>query len=89
MTCFHIPTLPTVPATGPNCVTYYYTYSYPYYPYPYPYPSQYPDVVVHTQTQTPHKCPVCEGRGKVEKGFYDNDELTCRSCLGLGVIWHY
>lgn len=46
---------------------------------------------------SPHKCPVCSGRGTVPAGFYmaHNNEFTssgtapekCRSCLGTGVIW--
>lgn len=36
------------------------------------------------------KCPVCEGRGLVEGGFYFGspgfDKEQCRSCVGRGVI---
>ena len=45
---------------------------------------------------TPHRCPVCDGRGSVPRGFYMT-YLTgsstsampevCRSCAGLGVLW--
>ena len=37
----------------------------------------------------PYLCPICEGRGKVPKGFYpDNtEETTCRTCKGDGVLW--
>ena len=44
----------------------------------------------------PLRCPVCEGRGTVPKNFYscvhniktyDTTEMTCRACLGTGVIW--
>lgn len=39
---------------------------------------------------TPHKCPVCEGRG-----FHSNDDLRpvdepalkCHACNGKGVVW--
>src|SRR5208282_6077669 len=41
---------------------------------------------------TPHKCPVCNGRGKVPAGFYgdqgtDVSEPPCRSCHGSGLVW--
>ena len=46
----------------------------------------------------PHKCPVCNGRGLVPKGFYQtqagyivSDDITneqCRSCNGTGIVWH-
>jgi len=44
-------------------------------------------------------CPICGGKGKVIKGFYDNvqvDSTTsanfleteeCRACKGLGIVW--
>lgn len=36
------------------------------------------------------KCPVCKGRGMVEKGFYPDDETTeypeCRACDGKGIV---
>src|SRR5208283_3367950 len=40
----------------------------------------------------PHKCPVCNGRGKVPAGFYgdkgiDASESPCRSCHGSGLVW--
>lgn len=45
-------------------------------------------------TETPHKCPVCGGRGWVPPGFYapsgsitNTSSETCRSCDGKGVIW--
>ncbi len=43
---------------------------------------------------TPHKCPVCFGKGKVPVGFYgdqgsDASEPQCRSCHGQGVLWDY
>ena len=46
-----------------------------------------------------HICPICSGRCKVIKGFYDNvqnDLMTsttlleteeCRTCKGLGIVW--
>ena len=41
-----------------------------------------------------HKCPVCEGRGEVQAGFYGGfgaltsvSPETCRTCNGKGVIW--
>jgi DnaJ-class molecular chaperone len=47
-------------------------------------------------TLTPHVCPICGGRGKVAKGFYDGVGLqisttdttpeTCRACGGRGII---
>lgn len=46
---------------------------------------------------TPHKCPVCVGRGEVPVGFYGDplastslsDDTTCRSCKGSGVLWGF
>jgi DnaJ-class molecular chaperone len=42
----------------------------------------------------PHKCPVCEGRGKVPYNFYDLrgtttacSEEVCKSCWGTGILW--
>lgn len=48
--------------------------------------------------QTPHRCPICDGKGKVQRGFYDHigvesyavsDAMPecCRSCNGIGVLW--
>ena len=49
-------------------------------------------------SRRPHRCPVCEGRGTVELGFYDGTQQLnqttstvppmepCRACSG-GVIW--
>ena len=43
----------------------------------------------------PHRCPVCEGRGTVDSGFYYGGVAdhtapdTCRSCNGSGVLWSY
>ena len=43
---------------------------------------------------TPHRCPVCNGVGKVPAGFYSmgiasttSMPETCRSCNGTGIIW--
>lgn len=51
-------------------------------------------------TKTPHKCPVCDGRGNVPFGFYEagwTGHYTtgtkpipvedCRTCNGKGVLW--
>lgn len=41
----------------------------------------------------PDLCPVCQGRGLVVQGFYENveavsvDRELCRSCRGQGYIW--
>lgn len=41
---------------------------------------------------TIYKCPVCEGRGNVPKGFYERREVEekgtekCRRCCGIGTI---
>jgi len=44
-------------------------------------------------------CPICQGKGLVIKGFYDNvqnETMTtgnlleteeCRTCKGLGIVW--
>ena len=65
-----------------------------------------PDQVTHTTSisvdggrflpfSRPCTCPVCDGRGVVPQGFYENWPLTtvtntapdtCRSCGGQGVI---
>ena len=51
---------------------------------------------------TPHKRPVCGGRGKMHESFYaapilpgvsipsvsaTPPEVTCRSCHGAGILW--
>jgi DnaJ-class molecular chaperone len=45
--------------------------------------------------KSPHRCPVCFGKGKVPAGFYDEYDgyttavkqpETCRGCGGTGVI---
>jgi hypothetical protein len=42
--------------------------------------------------RTPYKCPVCEGRGRVDRSFYGDTMnaskyLVCQSCHGTGVVW--
>lgn len=43
----------------------------------------------------PHKCPVCEGRGKMLASFYGESTnameglVACKSCFGTGVIWDF
>jgi hypothetical protein len=47
--------------------------------------------------KTPHKCPICEGKGVVPCGFYgtsSSSRLTteelideCRTCKGKGIVW--
>jgi len=43
---------------------------------------------------TPHKCPVCEGSGKVPARLYDPCDArpgavtVCCPCNGKGVVWH-
>ena len=46
----------------------------------------------------PYKCPVCDGRGRIEIGFYMNPNhivgvpvLTepCIPCKGSGILWGY
>ena len=48
-------------------------------------------------SKTPHRCPVCYGKGLVPNGFYNTvikyDSTmstapeTCRSCNGTGIVW--
>lgn len=49
----------------------------------------------------PHICPVCNGKGLIDRDFYPDNYLktrgtsaanikeyvTCRSCNGTGVVW--
>jgi len=48
--------------------------------------------------KTPYRCPVCNGQGLVQNGFYmaigvdsynstNAMPETCRSCNGTGVVW--
>lgn len=47
------------------------------------------------ESQSPHSCPVCGGKGLVMPGFYSPwgafgtnvVQDTCRSCGGSGVLW--
>ena len=49
----------------------------------------------YATSKIPHKCPICKGRQKVAKGFYEgkeNDETAtetemCKSCWGIGYIF--
>lgn len=46
---------------------------------------------------TPHRCPICGGRGMVSGGFYTTlsghwtasnvSAETCRTCRGSGIVW--
>lgn len=56
------------------------------------YPTAPPQTYTYNPPATPYKCPVCEGRGTVEEGFYGDDHpvldpTKCRTCWGVGVIW--
>lgn len=56
-----------------------------------------PNLFVRNKDVYPFVCPVCEGRGFVQGGFYsttigvwssgDLSTEPCRSCNGTGVIW--
>lgn len=44
----------------------------------------------------PHKCPVCNGNGIVDAGFYNQTSgmwasaggiEPCRACNGQGIVW--
>lgn len=42
--------------------------------------------------RAPFRCPICNGRGSVPAGFYDDAVLLdapegCRACDGAGVLW--
>lgn len=49
------------------------------------------------QGQTPHRCPICYGKGIVQRGFYHNvgyewstsdaSPEQCRACGGNGILW--
>lgn len=57
----------------------------------------FPEFKTWPVSQTPHRCPVCGGRGNVPRGFYDGLETNgssagqmtepCRACGGNGVLW--
>jgi len=45
---------------------------------------------------TPHKCPICNGNGMVDAGFYNQTSgywtstegtEACRACNGTGIVW--
>lgn len=60
----------------------------------YPHLKYFPiDVMPAHRTLTPHKCPICEGRGTVPCNFYDRSATVsnaspvhCRSCI-QGIIY--
>lgn len=48
------------------------------------------------ESKKPHLCPVCVGRGLVQRGFYnvgnvyDTTDATpevCKTCGGNGIVW--
>jgi hypothetical protein len=60
---------------------------------PYSAPYQ-PNTVTLNTGKTPHKCPVCEGSGKLmtankNKDAYANYavETNCHACEGKGIVW--
>lgn len=38
---------------------------------------------VYKTEKSPHKCPVCEGKG----GFLSTDPNKCHACAGTGIVW--
>lgn len=53
-----------------------------------------PAEMIPAPRATPHKCPVCEGRGNVAADFYGVPGVSiganpqqCRSCFGTGILW--
>lgn len=53
------------------------------------------DLILLERPMVPHKCPVCNGKGFVTRGFYNsasyintssNVSEPCRSCVN-GIIW--
>ena len=49
--------------------------------------------------EIPHRCPVCNGQGLVQNGFYraigvdsytssDATPEQCKSCQGTGIVWN-
>jgi len=56
-----------------------------------------PNLFVREKDICPFGCPVCQGRGFVQGGFYsttigvwasgDLSTEPCRSCNGTGVLW--
>ena len=50
--------------------------------------------IIGDNMSTVQKCPVCEGRGKVDYNFYKDQtglgiSEDCRTCKGIGVLWDY
>mgnify|MGYP001586541947 CR=1 FL=1 len=49
------------------------------------------------ERKVPHRCPICNGNGLVDNGFYqqttghwETSSTTpeqCRSCFGTGIVW--
>lgn len=54
---------------------------------------------IFTTKRLPHRCPVCNGNGTVDNGFYSRPGTCptwassstapemCRSCGGTGIVW--
>lgn len=45
-----------------------------------------------TPAKKPYKCPVCEGRGRVDQTFYGDSMnaskyVICQTCHGNGIVW--
>lgn len=40
-------------------------------------------------SKVPHKCPMCDGKGKGELRSINDVSITdnCRSCDGKGIVW--
>jgi hypothetical protein len=45
----------------------------------------YPAVPPITHNKNPHKCPVCEGKGKVFSSMCESNK--CHACEGKGIVW--
>lgn len=54
--------------------------------------------MINNYNAVPYKCPVCDGRGNVPRGFYDCNPIlhntstdcspeVCKSCGGSGIVW--
>lgn len=38
----------------------------------------------------PHKCPICEGKGKIINLYpelFQHGEVQCHGCQGKGIVW--
>jgi DnaJ-class molecular chaperone len=55
-----------------------------------------PERIMEVTESVPYKCPVCNGTGKVPRGFYKDDygaptldgyHEYCRSCNGSGIVF--